>query len=147
MINTPYRDGIAIPLIVAAGVTIAEGELVATDSDGHAVPASNDSAKYLMGRAETTVEADDTQTNATITITRNRQFLLSNDATNPVTAADIGKVVVLNGKNTVAKPVEGGSADALGVGVLMGVDYSGKVWVDVGGAPIGIVTGSAGDVL
>ena len=147
MLNTPYRDGIAIPLIVAAGVMITEGELVATDSDGHAVSASDESAKYLMGRAESTVETDDAQTNATITVTRNRQFLLSNDATNPVTAADIGKVVVLNGKNTVAKPIEGGSADALGVGVLMGVDYSGKVWVDIGGTPVGIVKGAAGPVL
>ena len=143
MLNTPYREGIAIPLIVAAGVMITEGELVATNSDGHAVPASDANANYLMGRAESTVETDDAQTNAAITVTRNRQFLLSNDATNPVTTADIGKVVVLNGKNTVAKPVEGGSADALGVGVLMGVDYSGKVWVDVSGTPIGIVAGAA----
>lgn len=147
MINTPYREGIAIPLVVAAGMTITEGELVAVDSDGHAVPATDVSAKYLIGRAESTVTTTAMQTNSTITVTRNRQFLLSNDATNPVSAADIGKVVVLNGKNTVAKPIEGGSADALGVGALMGVDYSGKVWVDVGGTPIGIVAGSAGDVL
>ncbi len=143
MLNTPYRDGIAIPLIVAAGVMITEGELVATNGDGYAVPATNNDAQYLMGRAESTVTTDATQTTSTITITRNRQFLLSNDATNPVTAADIGQTVVLSGQNTVAKSITGGSANALGAGVLIGVDYSGKVWVEVGGMPVGIIEGAA----
>lgn len=137
MLNTPYRDGIAIPLIVAAGVMITEGELVATNGDGYAVPATNNDAQYLMGRAESTVTTDATQTTSTITITRNRQFLLSNDATNPVTAADIGQTVVLSGQNTVAKYNERLTVDSLVIGTLMGVDYKGAVWVEVGGAPKG----------
>lgn len=139
MINTPYREGIAIPLVVAASTPITEGELVATNADGHAVPATDASAKYLIGRAESTVETDAAQTNSTITVTRNRQFLLINDATNPVTMADIGTTVVLKGQNTVAKPVEGTGNLVLAVGTLMGVDYDGKVWVEVGGAPRGVV--------
>ncbi|MEG9304671.1 hypothetical protein [Psychrobacter celer] len=139
MINTPYREGIAIPLVVAAGMTITEGELVAVNSDGHAVPATDVSAKYLIGRAESTVETDAAQTNSTITVTRNRHFLLINDATNPVSMADIGTTVVLKAQNTVAKPVDGTGNSVLAVGTLMGVDYDGKVWVEVSGAPRGVV--------
>lgn len=139
MINTPYREGIAIPLVVAASTTITEGELVATNSDGHAVPATDESAQYLMGRSETTVTTDATQTNSKITFTRNRQFLLTNDATNPVSMADIGTTVVLKAQNTVAKPVDGTGNSVLAVGTLMGVDYDGKVWVEVSGAPRGVV--------
>lgn len=139
MINTPYRDGHAIPLVVAASTTITEGELVANNADGHAVPATNPAAAYLIGRAESTVTTDATQTNSTITVTRNRQFLLANDATNPVTMADIGTTVVLKGQNTVAKPVDGAGNSVLEVGTLMGVDYDGKVWVEISGAPRGVV--------
>lgn len=139
MINTPYREGIAIPLVVAAGMTITEGELVATNADGHAVPATNAGAAYLIGRAESTVTTTATQTNSTITVTRNRQFLLINDATNPVSMADIGTTVVLKGQNTVAKPVDGAGNSVLAVGTLMGVDYDGKVWVEIGGTPNGVV--------
>lgn len=138
LINTPYRDGIAIPLTIAAGVTIAEGELVAVNADGNAVPATDARAKNLMGRAEVSVSPELPAPNNAVIVTRNRQFLLANDATNPVTAADIGSPVVLTAQNTVGKFTTG-DASALGVGVLMGVDYNGQVWVEVGGAPLGIL--------
>lgn len=138
LINTPYRDGIAIPLTIAAGVTIAEGELVAVNADGNAVPATDASAKYLMGRAELSVSPELPAPNNAVIVTRNRQFLLANDASTPVTAADIGSDVVLTAQNTVGK-VTAGDAAALGVGVLMGVDYNGQVWVEIGGAPLGML--------
>ena len=138
MLNTPYRQGISIPLMIAAIATITEGELVAVNSAGEAVPATDADAKYVMGRSEMTASPEAPASNNTIVITRNRQFLLANDATNPVTAADIGTTVVLTAKNTVGKFAEGDPA-ALGVGVLMGVDYSGKAWVEIGGAPVGML--------
>ncbi|WP_201594809.1 hypothetical protein [Psychrobacter fulvigenes] len=138
LINTPYRDGIAIPLTIAAGVTIAEGELVAVDADGNAVPATDAGAKNLMGRAELSVSPELPAPNNAVIVTRNRQFLLANDASTPVTAADIGSPVVLRAQNTVGKFTTGDAA-ALGVGVLMGVDYNGQVWVEVGGAPLGML--------
>jgi len=138
MLNTPYRDGISLPLMIAAITTITEGELVAVNSTGEAVPATDADAKYLMGRSETTASPETPAPNNTIVITRNRQFLLVNDATNPVTAADIGTTVVLTAKNTVGKFTDGDPA-ALGVGALMGVDYSDKVWVEIGGVPVGML--------
>ena len=139
MLNTPYREGIAIPLMVAISTVIEEGELVAINADGAAVPATDTGAVRLMGRAESTVTTDATQANTPITITRNREYLLANDATNPVTAADIGTTVVLKGKNTIAKPEVGDTATALAVGMLTGVDYNGKAWVSIGGDPLGVV--------
>ncbi len=139
MLNTPYREGISIPLMIAVTTTITEGELVAVDSAGEAVPATNADAQYLMGRSETTASPEATAKDNMIVVTRNRQFLLGNDATNPVTAADIGTTVVLKGKNTVAKPTEGTGNSVLAVGTLMGVDYNGQVWVEIGGAPLGVV--------
>lgn len=138
MLNTPYRQGISMPLMIAAATTITEGELVAVNSAGEAVHATDADAKYLMGRSETTASSETPAPNNTIVITRNRQFLLDNNATNPVTAADIGTTVVLTAKNTVGKFTDGDPA-ALGVGVMMGVDYSGKVWVEIGGAPVGML--------
>jgi hypothetical protein len=124
--------------MIAAITTITEGELVAVNSTGEAVPATDADAKYLMGRSETTASPETPAPNNTIVITRNRQFLLVNDATNPVTAADIGTTVVLTAKNTVGKFTDGDPA-ALGVGALMGVDYSDKVWVEIGGVPVGML--------
>ena len=141
MLNTPYREGIAIPLMVASSMAITEGVLVAVNSSGQAVPATDAGAKYILGRSEMTVTTGATQTNSQITVTRNRQFLLGNDATNPLTAADIGEPVVLTAKNTVGKITAGG-ASKLGVGVLMGVDYSGQVWVEIGGGRMGVLSAS-----
>ena len=39
MKQTPYRDGIRIPMLVAAAVAITESQMVATNSKGFAVPA------------------------------------------------------------------------------------------------------------
>ena len=51
MKNTPYRDGGRIPLLVAAAVAIVEGQMVATNSQGFAVPAHDESARLFFGRA------------------------------------------------------------------------------------------------
>lgn len=138
MLNTPYRQGISIALAIMAATNITEGELVAVNSDGNAVPATDADAKYLMGRSETTASPDAPAKDNMIVVTRNRQFLLGNDATAPVTAADIGSIVVLTGKNTVGKFTDGDPA-ILGVGALMGIDYNGQVWVEIGGAPVGML--------
>lgn len=142
-INTPYRDGIAIPLTIAAGATIAEGELVAVDADGNAVPATDFSAKHLMGRAEMSVSPDAPTLSNIIVVTRNRQFLLANDANNPVSAIRIGENAVLKAKNTVGINNDTGG---LFVGQIMGIDYSGKVWVEIGGKLLGAAEDMRDDI-
>ncbi|WP_131669827.1 hypothetical protein [Psychrobacter pygoscelis] len=142
MLNTPYREGIAIPLAIASAMTmvIEEGELVAVNADGFAVPASDDDAINLIGRAEHTLDTNELADDGMyITVTRNRQYLLENDPEQPVTQADFGSVVVLTGKNTVGKVTQG-SGPKLAAGVMMGMDYnSSKVWVEIGGTPLGMI--------
>lgn len=132
MKQTPYRDGIRIPMLVAAGVAIAEGQMVATNDAGFAVPAHDANAKLFFGRAEHSVDntqgADGAQY---ITITRNRQFLLTNDSTKPLTQADIGKQVTITEDGAVSQAVAG----KLIAGTMMGLDGSTHVWVEVGGVP------------
>ena len=132
MKQTPYRDGGRIPLLVAAAMAIVEGQMVATNYAGFAVPAHDTNAKLFFGRAEHSVDntqgADGAQY---ITITRNRQFLLTNDSTTPLTQADIGNQVTITADGTVGKA----SGGKLIAGTMMGLDGGTHVWVEVGGVP------------
>lgn len=132
MKQTPYRDGIRIPMLVAAAVAITENQMVATNSKGFAVPAHDATAKLFFGRAEHDV--DNTQGAdgaAYIAVTRNRHFMFANDATAPLTQADIGRPVAITGDGTVGKATQG----KLIAGTMMGLDGGTHVWVEVGGVP------------
>lgn len=132
MKQTPYRDGIRIPMLVAAAVAITESQMVATNYAGFAVPAHDESARLFFGRAEHDV--DNTQGAdgaAYIAVTRNRHFMFANDAAAPLTQADIGKPVAITGDGTVGQ-VTGGKLIA---GTMMGLDGGTHVWVEVGGVP------------
>ena len=136
MKQVPYRDGGRIPLLVAAAVAIVEGQMVATNAAGFAVPAHDTNAKLFFGRAEHSVDntqgADGAQY---ITITRNRQFLLTNDSTTPLTQADIGKQVTITADGAVSQAVAG----KLIVGTMMGLDGGTHVWVNVSDVPTGVL--------
>lgn len=128
--NTPYRDGIAIPAKVAQGAVIAMGVIVALNATGFAVPARDDEAKKVLGRAESDVDnTDGGDGDIYVTVTRKRQFMLHNDATTPATQADIGKTVYLTGENTVTADSTGATLE---VGTLYGIETDGMTWVEIG---------------
>ena len=132
MKQVPYRDGGRIPLLVAAAVAIVEGQMVATNDAGFAVPAHDTNAKLFFGRAEHSV--DNTQGAdgaAYIAVTRNRDFMFANDAAAPLTQADIGKPVAITGDGTVGQVMQ----NKLIAGTMMGLDGGTHVWVEVGGVP------------
>ncbi|MHC5865453.1 hypothetical protein ACYT6K_09625, partial [Streptococcus pyogenes] len=98
MKQTPYRDGIRIPMLVAAAVAITESQMVATNDAGFAVPAHDATARLFFGRAEHDVDNTQGADGAVyIAVTRNRHFMLANDAAAPLTQADIGKPVAITG--------------------------------------------------
>lgn len=136
MKQTPYRDGIRIPMLVAAAVAITESQMVATNDAGFAVPAHDATAKLFFGRAEHSVDntqgADGAQY---ITITRNRHFMFANDADVPLTQADIGNPVGITGDGMVGQVTEG----KLIAGTMMGLDGGTHVWVEVMGTPTGVL--------
>ena len=132
MKQTPYRDGIRIPMLVAAAVAITESQMVATNDAGFAVPAHDATARLFFGRAEHDV--DNTQGAdgaAYIAVTRNRDFMFANDAAAPLTQADIGKPVAITGDGTVGQVMQ----NKLIAGTMMGLDGGTHVWVEVGGVP------------
>ena len=132
MKDVPYRDGIRIPMLVAAGVAIAVNQMVATNDAGFAVPAHDATARLFFGRAEHDV--DNTQGAdgaAYIAVTRNRDFMFANDAAAPLTQADIGKPVAITGDGTVGQVMQ----NKLIAGTMMGLDGGTHVWVEVGGVP------------
>ena len=136
MKDVPYRDGIRIPMLVAAGVAIAVNQMVATNDAGFAVPAHDATARLFFGRAEHDV--DNTQGAdgaAYIAVTRNRDFMFANDAAAPLTQADIGKPVAITGDGTVGKATQG----KLIAGTMMGLDGGTHVWVEVMGTPTGVM--------
>ena len=132
MKDVPYRDGIRIPMLVAAGVAIAVNQMVATNNAGFAVPAHDASARLFFGRAERDVDNTQGADGAVyIAVTRNRHFMFANDAADPLTQADIGKQVAITGDGMVGKVTEG----KLIAGTMMGLDGGTHVWVEVGGVP------------
>lgn len=136
MKDVPYRDGIRIPMLMAAAMAITENQMVATNAKGFAVPAHDASAKLFFGRAEHS--ADNTQGAdgaMYIAVTRNRHFMLANDATAPLTQADIGKPVAILADGVVGKAAQG----KLIAGTMMGLDGGTHVWVEVMGAPTGVM--------
>ena len=136
MKDVPYRDGIRIPMLVAAGVAIAVNQMVATNGAGFAVPAHDATAKLFFGRAEHDVENTQGVDGAVyIAVTRNRHFMLANDAAAPLTQADIGKPVAITGDGTVGKATQG----KLIAGTMMGLDGGTHVWVEVMGTPTGVM--------
>lgn len=136
MKNIPYRDGIRIPLLMAAAMVITENQMVATNEAGFAVPAHDSTAKLMFGRAEHDMDNSKGVDGAGyIAVTRNRHFMLANDATAPLTQADIGTPVAITGDGTVGKAVSG----KLIAGTMMGLDGGTHVWVEVMGTPTGVM--------
>lgn len=136
MKQTPYRDGIRIPMLVAAGVAIAVNQMVATNDAGFAVPAHDATARLFFGRAEHDV--DNTQGAdgaAYIAVTRNRHFMFANDAAAPLTQANIGTQVAITGDGTVGQVAD----RKLIAGTMMGLDGGTHVWVEVMGTPTGVM--------
>ena len=118
---TPQRAGDLVADPLAAGAVIPAGRMYILDGDGNAVIASSASARPV--RAVTrrqAVQADgDTATDGSLGC-----FRFVNDATAPVTRADIGAIAYVVDGQTVAKS---GSAIA---GVIFDVEDAG-VWVQI----------------
>ena len=136
MKQTPYRDGIRIPMLVAAAVAITESQMVATNDAGFAVPAHDATARLFFGRAEHDVDNTQGADGAVyIAVTRNRDFMFANDANAPLTQADIGKQVTITADGAVSQAVEG----KLIAGTMTGLDGGTHVWVEVMGTPTGVL--------
>lgn len=124
-VNAPKRAGDNIELKLAAGAVIFEGILVAINSDGNAVAASDTSGLKVVGRAENA--ADNTSGNAgdlSVVVSRG-VFRYNNSSTKALTKANFGDAAFVEDDNTVASE----STNSVIAGLVVGIDDVG-VWVD-----------------
>lgn len=116
-----------------AAAKIYTGALVALNSAGKAVPASDTAGLTVIGRAELTAESGKMVT------VKTGCFLYENSTGAAVTAAEVGKVCYVADDQTVAKT---GGTNSIVAGLVYYIDKKG-VWVLVGTQPISITTQQA----
>lgn len=128
--NTQLKDGELVPLKVAASTTIEAGKMVAVNSAGYAVEASDAAGIIVMGIADETVDNSAGANGAkTVKVRRKKSFKLDNSGTAAVTQASVGSNVYVEDDETVA--IASGPTNDIVAGVCMGVDTDG-VWVAIG---------------
>ena len=120
---------------VAAGAVLPVGNLVATDSDGNAVLASDTAGLTICGIASgvpgesvnAKVRVDNTGGAAgeKHIYIRTGVYQLLNSKAAPVTAEELGKPVFVESETTVAKT----TTHSIAAGILFGLDGVGK-WMD-----------------
>lgn len=101
-IDTPTRAGEFTTHPVAANTTIYQGTLVALDVTGQAVPAADAAGLRVVGVACQTYDNSDGAAGATLATVRRGTFLFQNSVTQPLTAADAGKIAVVEDDSTIA---------------------------------------------
>lgn len=116
-----------------AGAKIYAGALVALNTAGKAVPASDTAGLTVVGRAEITAESGKMVT------VKTGCFLYENSTSAAVTAAEVGKVCYVADDQTVAKT---GGTNSIVAGLVYDIDKKG-VWVLVGTQPVSITVQQA----
>ena len=126
--NTPMKDAEEIAVPMAGGAKIYAGAIVVANASGYAAPGSTATGLTYLGRAEEQVDNSGGADGAkTVRVRRNKAFKFANDATDPVTQAELGKTCYIVDDQTVAKTNGGGTRSA--AGVVVGIDSDG-VWVE-----------------
>lgn len=89
------KDGLLIPLLVGAGVSIFGGNMVAINEDGYAVPADPGSETdnlAVIGVSDGCVDnTDGADGDMTVLVQRGAAFSLANSSANPVGQAQVGR--------------------------------------------------------
>jgi len=123
---TPSEEGIRRLLPLAAGVTIYQGAQVVLNAGGWAEPGVSAAGLVAVGRAKTTVSNVGGANGAAYVVVERGTFLWANDATNPVTLANVGQSAYVLDDQTVSIL---GTSRSL-AGIVFQVDASG-VWVTI----------------
>lgn len=142
-ILTDEREGIFRFIPLAAATSIPAGVIVAIDAAGRALNAADTAGLRVQGRAEESVNnSAGAAGDLSINIKRGC-FKYQNSATNPITAAMLGRTAYVEDNQTVAST----SANLVVAGRVMGVDADG-VWINTLFASLasGLVATSANGV-
>lgn len=124
-IDMPERAGEKISLPVAAATKILAGTLVARNTSGNAVPASDTTLLVVVGRAEETIDNTAGAAGDLAVVVKRGVFRLANSGTAAVDADDEGKFCYVEDDQTVGET----STHKVKAGRVVDVDDDG-VWVD-----------------
>ncbi len=126
--DAPERAGYTVQVGLAAAAVAYPGGIIALNSSGYGVAASDAAGLVVIGRCE--VAADNT-TGAAGALTTNVKrgvFRFTNSANNPVAEANIGSACYVESDSVVATA----TTYKLPAGIVIDVDPDGSgVWVDM----------------
>ena len=135
-IDTPERSNQYVSYPVAASTKIYAGSLVALNSSGFAVPASDTAGLIVKGRSEQEVDNSAGIAGAVTVIVKSGAFKYANSGTHAVSV--VGSQAVVEDDGTVAST----STNLVGAGKVIAIDSDG-VWVAVGlNGAVAVVLGS-----
>lgn len=130
MINTPQREGLVVCLEIAAGKKIEEGMIVALNSTGLLVPATDEEAKTVVGRANgDAYNLDGEDGEETVSVQRKTAFLFANSTgADEVKRTHLFKNGYLGEDAVIA--CKAGTPARIAVGTIIEVSQEG-VWVEI----------------
>lgn len=125
---TAKKDGELIGLKIAASTLIETGKLVALNSAGFAVHASDAAGLKVAGVAEETIDNSlGANGDKTVLVRRKKAFLLLNSGTNAVAQAHVFTNVYVKDAYTVSSS---GGTNSIVAGKCLGLETDG-VWVEI----------------
>lgn len=132
-IITAYRDGILIPVPLAAAAIVLMGTFAVVGADGFAVSSAHVGAadQKCLGIWERDAEGTDVDGEIHGVVRRNKHFLVSNSSTDPVTQAEIGELVYVADNQTIAKTDNTGVLPLAGTFMGFDIENPTLVWVEI----------------
>jgi hypothetical protein len=127
--DTPMRTGVDVSVGVASNTTIWAGAMLAVNSGGYAVPASDTAGLRVLGRAATTVVNAGANGAETVSVRRGVFRWVNGDT---FTRADVGALAFVEDDATVQKAAS--ATHDIIAGLIVDVDADG-VWVDTYSLP------------
>lgn len=132
-IVTERRAGQLMPVPLKAGATVLQGTFAVVDKVGLALDskAIGGADQICLGVWDNSAQNTGADGDAIAQVQRKAQFLMSNDASDPITQADLGIKVFISDNQTVAKS-DGTGTRSL-AGKFMGFDsrFTNYVWVEI----------------
>lgn len=132
-INTEYRDGILFPVALAASAIVLQGTFAVVGANGFALASSavGGTDQVCIGIWEFDAENTGANGQANGIARRNKQFLVANSSTDPVTQAELGSQIYIQDNQTVAKTDGTGTRSVAGRFMGFDTEYTTHVWVEI----------------
>jgi hypothetical protein len=126
-IDIDERAGQEIQLPAAAAVHLYPGTLIARDSSGDAIYATDTAGLEVMGRCQGDVDNSAGIAGALNVNVRRGVFAYFNSSTEPLAQANVGSVCFVQDEQTVAST----STNLVKAGIFLGINSdTGMAWVD-----------------